>query len=52
MLGSEHPDTVSALGNLLHMLADTKDDAGIKATATRYPATLIKLRVKWGNAND
>ena len=43
VLGSEHPDTISALGNLLIMLFDAKDDAGMKATATRHPATLAKF---------
>ena len=39
VLGSEHPDTVSVLGILRHMLTDANDDAGMNATATRYPAT-------------
>ena len=52
VLGPEHPDTISALDNLLFMLFDAKDDAGMKAIAMRYPATLAKLRAAWNRAKD
>ena len=52
VLGPLHPDTVNILRNLVSMLFHAKDDAGKKATATRYPATLAKLMAELAHGKD
>ena len=52
VLGALHPDTVNILRNLVSMLFHANDDAGKKATATRYPATLAKLMAELAHGKD